>query len=78
MKIIFIADFFVEQILGGGELNNDELLKMLAQDGHEVLKINSHQVTPEFIDTLYTSMIINICGPETLVFTRILRHQMKR
>jgi hypothetical protein len=50
MKIIFIADFFVEQILGGGELNNDELLKMLAQDGHEVLKINSHQVTPEFID----------------------------
>lgn len=50
MKIIFIADFFVEQILGGGELNNDELLKMLTQDGHEVLKINSHQVTPEFID----------------------------
>ena len=50
MKIVFIADFFVEQILGGGELNNDELLKMLVQDGHEVLKINSHQVAPEFID----------------------------
>ena len=46
MKIIFIADFFVEQILGGGELNNDELLKMLVQDGHEVLKINSHLVAP--------------------------------
>jgi hypothetical protein len=49
MKIVFIADFFVEQILGGGELNNEELLKLLICDGHNVLKINSHNVTETFI-----------------------------
>ena len=29
MKIIFIADFFVEDVLGGGELNNEECIKIL-------------------------------------------------
>ena len=58
MKIIFIADFFVEQVLGGGELNNDELLKMLAQDGHEVIKINSHNVTPTLIEKYKDDKII--------------------
>ena len=43
-KILFIADFFVEHVLGGGELNNDELIKMLRSDGHEVLEIQSHKV----------------------------------
>ncbi len=58
MKIVFIADAFAEQVLGGGELNNEELLKMLAQDGHDVLKINSHKVTPEFIDRHIESKFI--------------------
>ena len=44
MKIIFIADFFTDQVLGGGELNNEELIGLLAQDGHEVKKINSNLV----------------------------------
>ena len=26
MDIIFVADFFADQILGGGELNNEELI----------------------------------------------------
>ena len=49
MKIIFIADFFVEQILGGGELNNEELLQLLVADGHGVIKMNSHNLTESFI-----------------------------
>jgi len=47
--IIFIADFFVEQLLGGGELNNDELIDLLIHRGHKVLKINSHLVDRKFI-----------------------------
>ena len=27
MKICFIADFFADEINGGGELNNEELIK---------------------------------------------------
>ena len=42
MEIIFIADFFADQILGGGELNNEELIKMLIADEHKVKKLNSH------------------------------------
>ena len=38
MKLVFIADFFVDEILGGGELNNDELIKIFKQRGHEVIR----------------------------------------
>jgi len=51
MKIIFIADFFADQVLGGGELNNEELINNLNSQGHEVTKINSHNVTRNFIET---------------------------
>jgi hypothetical protein len=47
--MIFIADFFANQILGGGELNNEELITILIADGHEVVKKNSHLITTEFI-----------------------------
>ena len=41
MKIGFIADFFVEEIHGGGELNNEELIRLLSESDHDVLKIKS-------------------------------------
>jgi hypothetical protein len=44
MKIVFIADFFANQVLGGGELNNEELITMLRNDQHDVVKLNSHNV----------------------------------
>jgi len=49
MKIVFLADFFVEQVLGGGELNNDELLQILTANGHHIIKLNSHNLTESFI-----------------------------
>ena len=50
MKIVFIADFFANQVLGGGELNNEELLEMLVIDGYDVIKINSHNLTDALIE----------------------------
>ena len=50
MQIIFIADFFVDQILGGGELNNEELIRILHSQGHHIQKFNSHLITPDFIE----------------------------
>jgi hypothetical protein len=45
MKIIFIADFFLEDILGGGEIHNEILINLLKKRGHDVLKYRSHKVT---------------------------------
>tara|TARA_R110000824_G_scaffold30310_1_gene99910 strand:+ start:1957 stop:2805 length:849 start_codon:yes stop_codon:yes gene_type:complete len=60
MRIVFVADFFVEDgLLGGGELNNDEVIRILSNFGHEILKINSSQVTPKFLhDNKDVSFII--------------------
>jgi len=49
MDIIFVADFFANQVLGGGELNNEELIEILISEGHQVQKINSASVTTEYI-----------------------------
>lgn len=49
MKIIFIADFFANQIVGGGELNNEEFIDLCLQEGHDIEKINSHLVTIEYL-----------------------------
>jgi len=43
MKIGFIADFFAEEVPGGGELNNDELIQILSNRDHEILKIKSSE-----------------------------------
>lgn len=49
MKIVFVADFFSDEVNGGGELNNEELIRLLSLRGNEVIKVKSHFVTQEFI-----------------------------
>ena len=63
-KIVFISDFFVEQIIGGGELNDDELIKILISKGREVEKIQSHLVTQEFLNNNKDSFFVisNFCN----------------
>ena len=56
-KIVVIADFFVEHILGGGELNNEELINMLREE-HEVSKIQSHKVTENYLNSNKNSFFI--------------------
>jgi GT2 family glycosyltransferase len=48
-KIIFIADFYVDQVLGGGEINNEELYQCLTSQGHQVVKERSHNITAEYV-----------------------------
>ena len=48
-KIIFIADIYAEEWLGGGELNNEELVKLLREKGCEVFTVKSESVNLEFM-----------------------------
>ena len=49
MNIIYISDFFVEHIAGGGELVDDCLIKHLSSRGFSVSRVQSNSVTPVFI-----------------------------
>ena len=63
MKILFIADFFVDQVNGGGELNNSVLVDLLNSKGYEVSCINSHLVSEYNIlssDAIVVSNFINL------------------
>ena len=48
-KIVFIADYFVEHVLGGGELNNEEIISILQEKKYIVEKIQSHLVNKQYI-----------------------------
>ena len=51
LKIVFIADVFVEDgIVGGGELNNEEFCKIATGLGHDVLKIRTGQTNIAFLE----------------------------
>ena len=63
MKILFIADFFADQVNGGGELNNSVLIDLLRDKGHEILCANSHLVSEYNIlssDAIIVSNFINL------------------
>ena len=48
-QIIFIADFFADQLTGGAEINDDTLLRMLENENLLYSKVNSGDVTEELI-----------------------------
>lgn len=50
MNIVFIADFFADEVLGGGELNNEELIRLLIERGHTVSEIKSSRVSPVLLN----------------------------
>lgn len=48
-KIIYISDYFANEVLGGGELNDHELLLLLESRGYEIKKMKSNLVNPSFL-----------------------------
>jgi hypothetical protein len=57
-NVVFIADFFSHEISGGGELNNEELIRIFDDLGHNVEKKNSHLVDINYIETRSQSLFI--------------------
>ena len=59
MKIAFLADFFVDDgINGGGELNNEELIKLLINKGNDVKKYHTYGLTVDKLPDKKTRLII--------------------
>jgi len=48
-NVIYIADCFLEDYIGGGELNDEEVLLLLKEKNISVKKIRSLEVTKKFI-----------------------------
>ena len=57
-NVVVIADFFVEHVLGGGEINNEELINILSSEGVVVHKIQSHLATEQLINNFAASVFI--------------------
>ena len=49
-NVVYISDAFLDDIIGGGELNDYELLQMLRDRGHSVVRRRTHRVTLDFIN----------------------------
>ena len=56
-KIVYINDFFLEDFVGGGELNDHELLAILDKD-YDIQKIRSNDVTIDFLKENENSFFI--------------------
>ena len=54
-NIVFIADFFSDEVPGGGELNNDELIRQFTALGHRVFKLKSYNVTVRLLEEFFSS-----------------------
>jgi len=50
LKLVFVADFFVEDgLLGGGELNNKEFIELVSPKVSEIKRVKSQFVDDKFI-----------------------------
>tara|TARA_B100001250_G_scaffold401497_1_gene413441 strand:- start:3557 stop:4408 length:852 start_codon:yes stop_codon:yes gene_type:complete len=47
--IAFVADYFADEVAGGGEVNNDELIKLLSAD-YRIMKVKSRNLDPVAIE----------------------------
>lgn len=57
-KIIFIADFFANEVNGGGELNNQELINIIKDHNYNIECINSRNCSYDFIKNNKSSFFI--------------------
>jgi len=57
-KIIYVSDYFLSDIIGGGELNDHELCSLLIENGTTVNKVRSNLLNLEFLENNKDSFFI--------------------
>jgi len=62
-KIYFISDYFVDEVLGGGELNDDQLITILGDLGYDINPVKSSALTIDSIEDQENAFYIisNFC-----------------
>lgn len=58
MKFIFIADYFLNQVMGGAEYCNNVVIEELKKLGHDVVICNSHEVSTSLLTNLKDHKLI--------------------
>ena len=60
-KITFIADFFLDEIFGGAELVNEEIIKELEKLGYQVSRVKCSNVTNEHLtENIFIEEVLEI------------------
>ena len=44
-----ISDYFAEDLIGGASLNDEEVVKIFAQEGEKIQKIRSNELSVDFL-----------------------------
>jgi hypothetical protein len=78
MKIIFVSDFFVDQVSGGAEIYDDILINLLTSDNIDVIKFQSSELTDKHAK-LYIScgnhfIISNFCHLNSPTAEQLMNH----
>ena len=60
-KIVYISDFFVEEIAGGAEIYDDILVNLLRNDGYNVIKFKNAELSDKHIK------LYRLCGYHFIV-----------
>tara|TARA_R100000008_G_scaffold78636_1_gene59734 strand:- start:1600 stop:2436 length:837 start_codon:yes stop_codon:yes gene_type:complete len=58
-KFVFIADYFIEEVPGGGEMNNDQACSLLLSLGYDIEKVHSKDVTLDMLEPDNNYIIAN-------------------
>lgn len=54
-NIIFMSDFFVEDVFGGAEIVDKEIIEGLKSEGYQVTKFKCGDITPQILGDIYKS-----------------------
>ena len=74
MNIIYISDFFVDQIAGGGELVDDCLIKHLISRGFSVSRINSDKANLVFLQKNKENFLKKMIGKYLMLHNQHIIH----
>ena len=61
-KIYYFSDFLLEDLIGGGELNDNELCMLISDRGYKLEKIRTREIKKQHIDKNNLYIISNFIG----------------
>ena len=77
-KILFVADFFVDEIKGGGEIYDDILMTLFRNDGIKVVKLKTGETTDKHIRLYrksgFHTIVSNFCGMVDPTMQELIKH----